>query len=169
MASVTRKPVAAVAAVMVRDGKLLLIKRGVEPSKGKWSVPGGRVEWGETLIEAVKREVREETGLEIEVGQVAGVYDLVVQDSRFNVRGSTNEARTGPQVTHHSSPITHHYVIIDYYATPIGGDLTPGDDAADARWVPLEDLDSYELTEHLRERLGEMVDLSDIALAKSDG
>ena len=141
---------------MVRDGKLLLIKRGVEPSKEKWSVPGGRVEWGETLIEAVKREVREETGLEIEVGQVAGVYDLIVQGSRFKVQGSANEEQSGPQVTPHSSLITHHFVIVDYFATPVGGELAPGDDAADARWVPLEDLGDYELTEHLRERLAGM-------------
>ena len=91
MASVTRKPVPAVAAVMVRDGKLLLIKRGVEPSKGKWSVPGGRVEWGETLIEAVKREVREETGLEIEVGEVAGVYDLRIERRTSNIEHRTSK------------------------------------------------------------------------------
>lgn len=150
------RPVAAVAAVMVQDGKLLLIKRGVEPSRGKWSVPGGRVEFGETLIEAVKREVREETGLEIEVGPLAGVYDLVVQGSRFQAQGSTDQEQTGPEVTHHSSLITHHYVIVDYYATVVGGVLTPGDDAADARWVPLEELANYDLTEHLRERLEEM-------------
>ena len=63
MSETTGQPIPAVAAVMVRDGKLLLIRRGAEPSKGKWSVPGGRVEFGETLVEAVKREVREETGL----------------------------------------------------------------------------------------------------------
>jgi len=154
-----KRPIPAVAAVMVQDGKLLLIKRGVEPSKGKWSVPGGRVEWGETLIEAVKREVREETGLEIEVGEVAGVYDLRIERRTSNIEHRTsNGEETGPDVTHHASLITRHYVIIDYFATAIGGELTPGDDAADARWVPLEDLDDYELTEHLRERLSEMVD-----------
>ena len=152
-----RKPIPAVAAVMVRDGKLLLIKRGVEPSKGKWSVPGGRVEWGETLIEAVKREVCEETGLEIEVGPLAGVYDLLSERPTSNVQRPTSKReKAEPGDTPHSSLLTHHYVIIDYFATPVGGELTPGDDAADARWVPLEDLSNYELTEHLRERLAEM-------------
>lgn len=139
--------------MIVRDGKLLLIRRGVEPSKGKWSVPGGSVEWGETLIEAVKREVREETGLEIQVERLAGVYDVVVEGSRFNVQGSTKQEQTGPEVTHHSSRITYHYIIIDYFASPVGGELRPGDDADDARWVPIADLDEYELTEHLREWL----------------
>jgi len=126
----TRRPIPAVAAVIVQDDRLLLIKRGVEPSKGKWSIPGGSIEWGETLEDALKREVREETGLEIEVGAVAGVFDLI----------------TG----------AYHYVIIDYFARPIGGELRPGDDASDARWIALDELDSYELTDHLRERLAEM-------------
>ncbi len=125
-----KHPIPAVAGVVVRDGDILLVRRGKEPSRGKWSVPGGSVEWAETLVEAVKREVREETGLEIEVGDVAGVYDLML---------------TG-----------YHYILIDYFAYPTGGTLTPGSDADDARWVPIEDLDQYELTEHLRERLREM-------------
>lgn len=130
-------PIPAVAAVIVHDGKLLLIRRGKEPSKGKWSIPGGSVEWGETLVDAVKREVGEETGLESEVGKVAGVFDIIV---------------TG------GDSAAYHYVVIDYFAQPIGGTLAPASDADDARWVPLEDLDHYELTEHLRERLREMVD-----------
>ena len=132
-----RQPVPAVAAVIIRDGQILLIKRAYDPSKGLWSIPGGRVELGEMLVEAVKREVREETGLEIKVGKVAGVFDLIIP------------RETG---------IAFHYVIIDYFATPTGGTLTPGDDAADARWVPFEELNQYELTPHLRERLREIAD-----------
>ena len=130
------RPAPAVAAVIVENGKLLLVERAVEPSKGKWSVPGGSVEWGEPLAEALKREVREETGLEIEVEKVAGVFDLIIR----------NEAGK-PQ---------YHYVIVDFFACVIGGELVPGDDAAKARWVPVEELDNYELSNHLRSRLRQM-------------
>jgi len=134
-------PVPAVAAVIVEDGRILLVKRAAEPSKGKWSVPGGSVEWGESLVDALKREVHEETGLEIEVEKLAGVFDLII---------------TEPPVTHHSSLITHHYIVVDYFAHRTGGILTPGDDAEDARWVPIEELDRYELSNHLRTRLRHM-------------
>ena len=185
MESLRRSPIPAVAGVIVRDGEILLVRRGVEPSKGKWSVPGGSVEWGETLVEALKREVREETGLEIEVGEVAGVYDLVIEgDAGTGRRGDAESdgvmgrwgdgATRRPEslITYHSSQsdhsslirlrqgyggqVTYHYVIIDYFAQVTGGTLAAGDDASDARWVPIKDLGSYELTEHLHERLTEM-------------
>ena len=124
------------AAVIVENGKLLLVERAVEPSKGKWSVPGGSVEWGEPQAEALKREVREETGLEIEVEKVAGVFDLIIR----------NEAGK-PQ---------YHYVIVDFFARVIGGELVPGDDAAKACWVPIEELDNYELSNFLKARLKQM-------------
>jgi mutator protein MutT len=130
-----KRPVPSVAAIIVEDGRILLIRRGKEPSMGKWSIPGGRMEWGETLIDAVKREVREETGLEIETESVAGIYDLIIPDG--------NE-------------IKYHYVIIDYFAKKIGGELSANDDASEARWVPITHLGSYDLAEHLKERLHEM-------------
>ena len=130
------RPAPAVAAVIVENGKLLLVERAVEPSKGKWSVPGGNVEWGEPLAEALKREVREETGLEIEVEKVAGVFDLIIRDEAGK-----------PQ---------YHYVIVDFFARVIGGELVPGDDAAKARWVPIEELENYELSNFLKARLKQM-------------
>ena len=142
-----KHPVPAVAAVIIDEGKILLIKRGAEPSKGKWSIPGGRLEWSETLVEALKREVREETGLEIEVGKVAGVFDLIIKPPNAN-HITLNSQRSTLNV--------YHYVLIDYLARAVGGTLAPGDDADDARWVPISSLDEYELTAHLRERLREM-------------
>ncbi len=131
-----KAPVPAVAAVIIEDGKLLLVRRAAEPSKDKWSIPGGSVEWGEPLVEALKREVREETGLEIEVGQVAGVFDLIIRDERDKPR--------------------RHYVIIDFLSRAAGGTLRAGDDAAEVQWVPVENLDTYELSDLLQARLKKM-------------
>jgi mutator protein MutT len=129
-----RYPVPAVAAIILRGDEILLVKRGHEPAMGKWSVPGGSVEFGETLEQAAKREVMEETGLEIEVGDVAGVTDLVVRKE---------------------GEITFHYVLIDYFATAIPGEPVAGSDAAECRWVRLGDLPSYDVTRTLLDRLRE--------------
>jgi len=97
---------------VIRDeaGRMLLIKRGHEPGKGLWSVPGGRVEPGETDEEAVVREVREETGLDVECGTLLGAVE------RPGLAGTTLQIR-------------------DYHAVVTGGELAAGDDAADVRWV----------------------------------
>jgi 8-oxo-dGTP diphosphatase len=105
--------VVGVGGVAVQDGSVLLVLRGTPPSQGLWSVPGGKVEWGESLSEAVRREVLEETGLEVDVGAVAGIVERVYEG--------------------------FHYVIIDYFVRVVGGVLRPGGDVRDARWVP-EDL-----------------------------
>lgn len=112
-----------VGAVSVREGDILLVKRGGQPGQGKWAVPGGRVESGERLREAVVREVYEETGLRISVGAVAWQGEV--------------HARTRTDA--------FHYVIIDFLATVTGGALRAGGDAADARWVTLEEARSLDL------------------------
>jgi len=109
-------------------GRLLMIKRGHEPGAGLWSIPGGRIEPGETDTEALVREMFEETGLAVEVGRLIGRVQ-----------------RPGPNGTVID--------IRDYAATVTGGTLRPGDDAADARWVETADLDSLEITEGLIEAL----------------
>lgn len=110
------QPQLGVGAVAVMDGAILLILRGQPPSKGAWSLPGGRVEWGEPMAEALRREVLEETGLVVAVGQVAGVVERIHPDEGF------------------------HYVIVDYHVQVTGGRLQAGGDVTDARWVPLGEI-----------------------------
>ena len=118
-----------VGAVIKDDrGRLLLIKRGHAPGAGLWSLPGGRIEPGETDTEALVREMREETGLVIKVGQLIGTVRRPAQD------GAVLDIR-------------------DYAATVTGGSLRPGDDAADARWVDASELASLPLTGGLVEAL----------------
>lgn len=126
----TDRPGLAVGAVVTTDDDLLVIRRGHGPAAGEWSVPGGRVERGEMLAEAVVREVREETGLEAICGELLGVVERFDDD--------------------------HHFVILDYRATVLER-LEPvaGDDAAEARWVPLADVAELRLVEGLAEFLHE--------------
>ncbi len=107
------------------DGRLLLIRRANEPGRGRWSIPGGRVEPGETDTVAVAREMAEETGLTVVPGALVG------------------RVRRGP------------YVIADYRCTVVGGELQAGDDAADARWCSAEDLAQLPLVDELVETLRE--------------
>ncbi len=110
------------------DGRILLIKRGHEPEAGRWSLPGGRVEPGESDEQAVVREVREETGLSVRCGPLAGSV--------------TRPGRDGQTVD-----------IRDYTVTVTGGELRPGDDAADARWVTPAEFARLPLTSGLAETL----------------
>ena len=86
-----RRPVVAVGAVAVNDGAILLIRRGRPPAEGRWSLPGGRVEWGEPLTDALRREVEEETALRVEVGRLAGVVERIYGDAPARLRGDGGE------------------------------------------------------------------------------
>ena len=121
--------IACVGAVIEDElGRLLLIKRGHAPGAGLWSLPGGRIEPGETDAEALVREVREETGLTVEAGHLLGTVRRPARDGDvFDIR--------------------------DYRATVTGGRLEPGDDAADTRWVDAVELESLPITEGLTETL----------------
>jgi 8-oxo-dGTP diphosphatase len=121
-------PVVGVGAIIFdRDGRVLLIERGKPPAAGQWSVPGGKLEPGETLAQGVAREVREETGLVVEVGALACVVERITGD--------------------------YHYVILDYFARVIGGELAAASDARAARFVDHDELSSLPLTEGLHEIL----------------
>jgi len=117
-------PVVGVGAIIFdRDGRVLLIERGKPPAEGQWSVPGGKLELQETLAQAVAREVREETGLVVEVGALACVIERLATD--------------------------YHFVILDYHAHVIGGALAAGSDARAARFVDPDELATLPLTDGL--------------------
>ena len=124
-------PIVAVGAIVLDGERIVLIRRAKEPSRGLWTFPGGAVELGEPVREAVRREVLEETGLEIEVGEVALVLDSVSRDPEGRVQ--------------------YHYVIIDFYARPVGGALRPGSDVSDVRWASRRDVESLPMTEKAQE------------------
>ena len=108
-------PVAGVGGVVIRGREVLFVRRAFPPRQGEWSLPGGRLELGESLVAAVRREVLEETGIEVVVGPLVEAFDRVHRDEAGRVR--------------------YHFVIVDFLCRPCGGKLRAGDDAADARWV----------------------------------
>ena len=106
--------------LVVDAGRVLLIQRGKEPGKGLWAVPGGKIRFGESLREAAAREVREETGLVVDVGDVVWAGEVMDED--------------------------RHMVLVDFEGTVVGGRLAASDDADDAQWVDLDRIDDYPLT-----------------------
>jgi 8-oxo-dGTP diphosphatase len=118
-------PLVGVGAVIVQENRVLLIRRGQSPLLGEWSLPGGVLECGESLREAVVREAREETGLVVETAEMLGVYERVIRDDEGRVR--------------------YHYVLLDFFCRPLGGDLKAGSDAADVRWFTRDELPALNL------------------------
>ena len=119
------RPLVGVGGVVIHRNRVLLIRRGAEPLKGQWSIPGGLVELGEDLIAGVKRELKEETGLSVEPREVVTVFDRIVRKAKR---------------------VRYHYVIVDFACRLKGGRLKPASDVVDARWVRREDLSQYALT-----------------------
>ena len=122
-----------VGAVIFKNDQLLLVKRRFEPEAQFWSLPGGLVEWGETVEEAIIRETREECGIEIGPIRLVDIIDFIERDERGEIR--------------------YHYVLVDFEARYLGGEVAPESDAADARWFSPSELTEISLPEITRKFL----------------
>jgi len=119
-------PVVGVAAMIFSDESILLVKRGNEPAKGRWGLPGGVVEIGETVREAIAREVEEETGILVRPIELLDVFNNIIRDDEGRVR--------------------FHYVLCEFLCENVGGDLKASTDVSDAKWVPLLELSSIDMS-----------------------
>ena len=119
------RPLLGVGGVVIERGRVLLVKRASEPLKGEWSIPGGLVELGEKLVDAVRREVSEETGLAVEPGEVLELFDSIWRDADGRCQ--------------------YHYVLVDYLCRVSGGELCAATDVSDARWVSEQDIGKFGL------------------------
>ncbi|HKN32075.1 MAG TPA: NUDIX hydrolase [Terriglobales bacterium] len=117
-------PLIGAGAIIVEDGRVVLIKRGHPPLLGEWSIPGGVLEIGEMLREAAVREAQEETGLTVEAGEILGVYDRILRDG---------------------DRLQYHYVLIDFLCRRVSGEIRPGSDADEVRWFKRDEIDALKL------------------------
>jgi mutator protein MutT len=135
------RPIVGVGGVILLEGKVVLIRRRFEPLAGRWSLPGGMLEVGETLEAGVSREMTEETGLEIEVGPVIEVFDRITYDK--------------------SQRVQFHFVLVDYLCWPSGGQLQAGSDVDRVVLAAPSDFQNYNLTEKVTEVIGRALKLAD--------
>lgn len=125
--SYPQRPILGVGAIIIEGERVLLVERGREPLKGYWSLPGGVLEVGEKLADGIRREVLEETGLEIELFSVVEIFERIMRDA--------------------AGVAEYHYVLIDYLCRVTGGALSAGDDVSQAKWVERARLPEYRITE----------------------
>jgi 8-oxo-dGTP diphosphatase len=123
-------PVVGVGAVVVRSGKALIVKRAHEPRQGEWSLPGGLLELGESLQDAVRREIKEETSLDVEIGPVIETFDRVHRDDAGKIR--------------------YHFVIVDFVCWSVDGEAVSGSDADGVAWVTADEIDDYNVNAHAK-------------------
>jgi 8-oxo-dGTP diphosphatase len=125
-------PIVGVGAVILQDGKLILVKRKAEPEKGRWSIPGGTVHLGEKVRDATIREAKEESGLDIELldDRPIDAFDTIIADERGRTK--------------------YHFALLEFLAKPKGGNLRAAEDAAEARWVSFDEVKKYDLTNNFR-------------------
>lgn len=122
-----KRPILGIGALIFKGRRILLAQRGKQPLRGWWSLPGGMLETGESLIDGIRREVWEETGLEVKPVEIATVFERIIPDGA----GRTE----------------YHYVLIDYVCRITGGEANPATDVSALAWVAEDELDSYRLTE----------------------
>jgi len=126
-------PIVGVGGVIFDGASVLLAKRGQEPAKGTWSLPGGAVELGEQVVDALKREIQEEIDIEIEVGGLVRVLDRVLRDEEERIR--------------------YHYVIVDYWGWKVSGEPKPGSDTSEICFVPLEEIQKKDIHKDVLETI----------------
>jgi len=127
------RPIVGVSAVIFVDKSVLLVRRKQEPAKGQWSLPGGAVELGEGILEALARELREELSVKIAVGGLVGVFDKIFHDRKNQVQ--------------------YHYVVVDYWGWLVEGHPTPASDVSEALLVPLDELEEFDVDQELKETI----------------
>jgi 8-oxo-dGTP diphosphatase len=125
------QPIVGVGAAVFRDDAILLVRRGKEPAYGEWSLPGGAVELGETLVEALRRELREETGVEVEILGLSACLERIFPDE--------------------AGKISYHYVLLDFLCRYVGGEPRAGSDVLEVCFSPLSRLEDFQLTSLARE------------------
>lgn len=121
-----KRPIVGVGGVVIEDGRALLIRRGSEPLRGQWSIPGGTLETGETLLEGVVREMAEETGLQVRVLELIEVFERIMPDAEGRAR--------------------YHFVIVDYLCENAGGTAAAASDVTHIAWAREDELEPYKLT-----------------------
>jgi len=129
-------PLIGVGAVVIENGKILLVKRAFDPGAGKWSVPGGLVERGEKLSEACVREAEEETGLKTQVLELINVFDMIEEDD--------------------SGKVKYHYVLVEFLAKPTGGVLKPNAEVTEMGWFTRDETKNLDMTRTARKALDEL-------------
>jgi len=122
-----KRPLVGVGAILIRGYRILMAQRGKIPLKGWWSLPGGALETGELLVDGIRREVREETGLEVKPVRMFQIFERIMRDS--------------------AGAVEYHYVLVDYLCRVVGGTLRAGDDVAHVEWVRRRDLPALQITE----------------------
>lgn len=125
-----KRPFVGAGACILRRGRLLLIRRGADPGKGKWSIPGGLVELGENVEDAMIREAKEEVGLDVKAVKLVDVFDSLTLDEQGHIQ--------------------YHFVVVNFLVRVVGGRLRTGDDVVESKWVPLNEVEKYDLTRSFR-------------------